>query len=334
MLRYVTKRLLWAVPMLFGISLLTFLLLDLVPIERAVATQGTVDAGAQQRAEAVHSLRVRYGMIDADSGQELGFWPRYTHWLGHALSRDFAPSGEPPEQFRERFWSAVLVSALLAMSAMLAALVLGLPLGAWLGRRAGSGVDHAVSTSLLALAAMPEFLIATLLVLFIGGGIATAILPASGLRTPGSSSWGVIAQALDLVRHLALPVATLSIAPTMVVARYVREAVARASREGFAEALRAWGTPEREVQRRVFRHALGPVWTLLGTLLPSLIAGAVVVEQVFAIPGFGRLSFQAVMERDVSVVMASVLFTAVLVLIGLLISDLLHRHNDPRVELR
>ncbi len=322
--------------MLFGISLLTFLLLDLVPVERAAAaaTQGTAQRGAAERAAAVKALRVRYGLVDAATGEERSFWSRYGEWLAHAARLDFAPPDEAPERFRRRFWSAVLVSTLIGAAALFVALAVGVPVGAWLGARIGGAADRWISPPLIATSAMPEFLVATLLILLVGGGIGPALLPGNGLRTPGSSAWGVVPQGLDLAAHLALPVATLALGPTVAVARYLREAVGRLSREGFAEALRAWGTPEREVRRRVLRHAFGPVWTLLGTLLPALVAGSVVVETVFGLPGFGHLSFQAVIERDVSVVMASVLFTAVLVLLGLLASDLLHRRSDPRVVLR
>jgi ABC-type dipeptide/oligopeptide/nickel transport system permease component len=207
------------------------------------------------------------------------------------------------------------------------------PLGAWWGARAARRAGRLVGGAALALSALPEFLVATLLLLFLGGGVGPALLPAVGLQSPGSDSWTAFARLGDLLAHLALPVAALALVPTVTVARFVAEGLGRALDGDVAHTMRGLGLGEPAVRRRALRHALSLVWTLLGVLVPSLLTGTVVVEQVFSIQGFGRLTLDAVLRRDVATTMASTLSVAVLVLLGLLVSDILHRLADPRVEL-
>lgn len=335
MLSHALARLCWMPVTLLGIALLTFLLLDLVPLDRAaMELRETGPVTSAQRLEALKALRVRYGLVDPETGEERPALERFGAWLSRAIRLDLAPPGEAPERFRARFGNALAVSALLGLLALGVALGIGIPLGAWLGARAGSGADRTASAALLAFSAVPEFLVATLLVLFVGGGLGPALLPVLGLRSPGSESWGALAQLGDLLAHLVLPVAALAIVPTATVARFLRESVARTLRADFVHALRGFGVDQRTVHRRALRNALSPLWTLLGLMIPSLVTGAVVVEQVFAIPGFGRMTLDAVLRRDVATTMAATVLAATLVLLALLGSDLLHRAADPRVELR
>ena len=131
-----------------------------------------------------------------------------------------------------------------------------------------------MSGGLLVLYGLPEFLVATLLVVLFGGGLFGELLPVVGLRSEGSESWSALAQLGDLARHLVLPVLTLAVAPCVVVARFLRESVARAARSDFVLALRGWGMPERYVRRRALRNGLSPLVTLAGTLPPALVGGS------------------------------------------------------------
>ena len=333
-MRTVLRRLLWMPVTLFGIALVTFLLLDVVPSDRAVLElqQGQRVHGEAQVA-ALRALRIRYGLIDADTGEPRPMLARFGSWCARAATFDLAPPGETNERFRARFAQALATSALLGVLALIVAVGVGVPLGAWWGARAARGSGRLLGGIALGLSALPEFLVATLLLLFVGGGVGPALLPAVGLQSPGAESWSGVARLGDLLAHLALPVLTLALVPAVTIARFVAEGLGRALDAGFVHALRGFGVGESAVRRRALRHALSPVWTLLGVLVPSLLTGTVVVEQVFSIQGFGRLTLDAVLRRDVATTMASTLAVAVLVLLALLVSDLLHRAADPRVEL-
>jgi peptide/nickel transport system permease protein len=334
MLRDALLRLCWMPFTLLGIALSTFLLFDLVPLDRAAleVRDGTA-VHSEARAEALRALRARYGQVDPATGAPRPVLERFGAWLDRASRLDLAPPGEDPARFRARFGQALAVSALLGLLALGLALAVGIPLGAWLGARAGRRPDRWLSAPLLTLSALPEFLVATLLLLFAGGGLGPALLPAVGLRSPGLGAAGLGAGLLDLAAHLALPVLTLAVVPTATIARFLRESVARVAAADFVHALRGLGVDEGRIRRRVLRNALSPLWTLLGLMLPSLLIGTVVVEQVFSIQGFGRLTLEAVLRRDVATTLAATLVAATLVLLGLLGSDLAQRAADPRVEL-
>ncbi|MGA1605338.1 MAG: ABC transporter permease [Planctomycetota bacterium] len=333
-MRTVLRRLCWMPVTLLGIAFVTFLLLDVVPSDRAVLElqQGQRIHGEAQVA-ALRALRIRYGLIDAETGEPRPVLARFGSWCARAATFDLAPPGETAERFRFRFVQALATSALLGVLALIVALGLGVMLGAWWGARAARPSGRIVGGLALALSTLPEFLVATLLLLFLGGGVGPAVLPAVGLQSPGADALSGPARLADLLAHLALPVATLALVPTVTVARFVAEGLGRALEAEFAHAMRGLGCDEHAVRRRALRHALSPVWTLLGVLVPSLLTGTVVVEQVFSIQGFGRLTLDGVLRRDVATTMASTLSVAVLVLFGLLVSDVLHRLADPRVEL-
>ncbi len=320
---------------LLGVGFLTFLLLDLVPLDRAeVEVAGAPRVTTEvQRIEAVRALRERYGLVDPVTGERHGVLTRFGHWLEHAARLDFAPPGRTAAEFQDSLLRALSTSMLLGSLALALVLAIGVPLGWWLGRRTGSLTDRAASTALLGVGAMPDFLVATLTILLFSGPL-RSLLPTDGLRSPGADALGPFEQIVDLARHLALPVVVLAIGPTTWVTRLLRASCAATSRAGFVHTMRALGASEREIARRILRNSLGPLWTFLGVLLPWIATGALVVENVFGISGFGRLALQAISDRDVSTVMVSTLLVATAVALGGLCGDLMHRHADPRVRLR
>lgn len=325
---------LWAVVSLLGISLVTFALVDLAPADRALlALEGSESsASAQARAATLRDLRVRFGQIDATTGVELSFGERYGRWLAHAATLDFAAASEDPANFAQRIQDALPVTLLLAFLAVVGSVVLAIPLGTWLGLGRDGSLLRTVSGGLVVLWAVPEFLFGTLLVLFVAGGFGPALLPAAGLRSLGSENWSLPAQLLDLASYLVLPVCTLAVGPTVWLTRQLRESIARAARSDFVAALRGFGLEERVVRRRIVRNGLAPLATALGTLLPMLVSGSVVVERIFGLPGLGDLACRAVHAREVPMVMAMTMLVSVATLLGLVVSDLAHRALDPRVS--
>jgi peptide/nickel transport system permease protein len=335
---YVGKRLLRMVPSLLGITLVTFLLMDLAPSSRAelrAARGGMAEtAGAADSEAGLQLLREHWGMVDPQTKEPYSIWRRYAQWLGRACTLDFAGPGEDADAFRGRLLDALPVTLLLNALALLLALGIAIPLGARLGMAAGGLLDRTASALMFLMLGVPEFLLATLLLLSLGGGWWAPVLPAGGLQSPGAASWPPWQQMLDMAAHLCLPVCALAVGPCVVVARFLRDSVARAAGSDFVQALRAWGTPERVVRRRALRAGMSPLVTLLGVLLPGLVGGSVVVESVFSLPGLGRLAFDAVMLQEYPMVMALTVLVSVVTLLSLLLSDLLHRAVDPRVELR
>jgi len=338
LVRYLARRLLWMVPSLLGITLVTFAMMDLAPSSRAELAMAQGDSlqasDARQREQQLRALREHWGMIDPSTQEPYSLWRRYAHWLRRACTLDLAGPGEDRAAFYGRLLAALPVTLLVNTLALLLALGIGIPLGARLGMAPGGGIDRTVSVAMAVLYGLPEFLLATLLFVALGGGFLEPLLPTRGLRSDHAGELPALAQVWDLAQHLILPVITLAAAPCVVVVRFLRSSVARAARSDFVLALRALGTPEHIVRRRALRNGLSPLVTLAGTLIPALVGGSVVVESVFSLPGLGQLAFDAALRQEQPMVMAMTLLVGTATLLGLLLSDVLHRAVDPRVELR
>lgn len=337
MTRWLLLRLCWLVVTLLGITAVTFVVLDRAPVDRAEieaaarAGSGTLTAPGSRDA-AVLQLRIRYGLVDPDTLEPAPLWQRYTNWLGNALSLRFAGPNEDPAAFWRRFTGALPVTLTIGGLALLLAFAIGVPLGAWTGMRAGSRTDRAVSAGTFVLAGVPEFLLATLLLLVFGGAF-LQWLPSAGLQSRGAEEFSWWAGLVDRAEHLVLPVAVMAAAPIVLVTRFVRDAVARAAAAPFAANLRALGLDPRLVRRRLLRNALAPVATLAGSLLPMVVGGSIVVENMFSLDGLGRLAYTAVLQQDQAMLMAMVVLTSTITLLALIVSDLLHALVDPRVRL-
>jgi ABC-type dipeptide/oligopeptide/nickel transport system permease component len=335
MQNFLGKRLLLTLPALLGITLLVFVLTDAAPMDRAEAEVARAEVVAGPFAPATRTtmlrdLRRRYGLVDAATGERVALLQRYGEWLVDTATLRVGGAGDTP--FRRRLWQVLPNTLLLGGAALLLALGIGVPLGTALGLRAGSRVDRGASAALFALLAVPEFLACTfLLLLFCGGWL--DLFPSGGLRSDGADQWSLPARWLDRLWHLALPAAAMAVAPTVLIARFLRESVARAAAAPFALNLRAGGTEPQPLRARLRRAGLAPLATLAGSLLPMLVGGSVVVEAIFALDGIGSLAFHALLERDQPAIASFVLLTGVATLLALVVSDLLQRAIDPRVRL-
>jgi ABC-type dipeptide/oligopeptide/nickel transport system permease component len=338
MLRWLLLRLGWLLVTLFGVTFVTFVMLDLAPVDRAQleAAKRLEDSNFSDlsaRDQAIIKLRISYGLIDAETLQPAPVWQRYCNWLRNASALRLAGPNADNAAFRHRLGEALPVSMLLGFLGLLVAILLGVPLGAWSGMNAGSRGDRLLSQALFVLAGVPEFLMAIILLLLFSGGW-LGWFPSGGLRSNGSEHWTVFAQIMDFVWHLVLPVFVMASGPLVLIARFLRDSVARVATTPFAANLYAFGVETEVVRWRLLRNGGAPLATLAGSLLPMLVGGSIVVENLFSLDGLGHLAFRAVHEQDQAMVMAIVLFTSIATLLALSASDLLHRLVDPRVRLQ
>ena len=331
-------RLGWLLLTLFGITFVTFAVLDQAPVDRAEveteqAAQASAFADRDAREAALLQLRLRYGMVDPVTLQPRPLWDRYAGWLRNALTLRFAGPDGAHAALWHRLLQAVPVTMWLGGLALLLAVCGGTALGAWLGLRVGRRADQVASAVLLVGAGLPEFLLATLLLL-VFSVMWLHWFPASGLRSPGAETWTLPWQLLDFAWHLVLPVSVMALGPLVMVARFVRDSVATVARAPFVVNLRALGVEHEVVRWRLLRHGCAPVATLAGSLLPMLVGGSIVVENMFSLDGLGHLAYVAVMQQDQPLLMALVVIGSVVTLLSLLASDLLHRAVDARVRLQ
>jgi peptide/nickel transport system permease protein len=210
-------------------------------------------------------------------------------------------------------------------------LLIAIPFGVLAALRQGHRSDHAIVGSALAFYALPGFWLA--LLLLYGFGVMLPVLPLAGLTSLGFNQLSLLEQSLDLFRHLVLPVVVLTLTGAASLLLFVRSSMIEALSQEYILTARAKGLKEKTV---IWRHALVnallPVITILGLSLPGLISGSVIIENLFAIPGMGKLFYQGVMLRDYPLIMGIVVMGSILTLLGNLFADLAYAWADPRIR--
>lgn len=314
----IRRRLIGAIPVLAIVIVGTFFLLELAPgdaVDAYVVSVGG-DAGL------IEELRKAWG-LDQSAGTRLA---TYAWSLLHLdLGQSVAFSRPVLDVVLER-----LPNTLMLMGAATAlSFFLGSALGILAGSRPGSFRDRFLSIGSLALYAVPGFWLGLVLVVLFS--VQLRWFPIAGIETIASGKTGM-ARALDIARHLVLPVAALGFIYLALYLRMMRTGMAEAWRQDFVLAARARGIPRRRiVLRHVARNALLPLVTMLGLQSAQMLGGSVVIESVFSVPGLGRLAQEAVSSRDTPLLIGIILISAVTVILINLAVDLLYVWLDPRV---
>jgi peptide/nickel transport system permease protein len=322
LIRYVVRRLLLAVPTLLGILFCVFLLSRLAPGDPASALAR--GGGRRVSPEAARALRHAYG-LDRPMAAQLAAW------LEHAARLDFGLSYQDHRPVSTRIFEALPYTLELNALALLLTLAIGIPLGVAQARRAGSALDRTTSGFLFLLYSMPSFWVAMLLLTLFS--VRLRWLPLFGVSSDLPVGGGGGTGLVDRILHLVLPVTCLTYVTLAYFTRMVRSSVREEMGRPYVVAAIARGaSPGQAVWRHALRNAMLPLLTLVGLLLPGLLSGSVIIEQIFAWPGLGRLYFGAILARDYPVVLGLSFFTAVLTLAAILLTDLLYAAADPRVR--
>lgn len=254
---------------------------------------------------------------------------QYGLWLANLGRGDLGWSTLQQRPVRDVLAEVLPRTALLMGLALLTSIAGGLWLGAWQGARAGSFGDQAATTGTLVVYSLPEFWIAMVLLQCFAGTLGW--LPATGVVSALHESLPFAERLRDRLAHLVLPWAALSLVGMAVFARFQRSALLGVWREPFVRSARAKGLPESGVRRHAWRASLAPVIVLAGLWLPSLLGGAVFVERIFAWPGMGYTTIEAVGARDYEFVAAAAIIASALTVAGSLVADWLQAVTDPRI---
>jgi len=254
---------------------------------------------------------------------------QYVYWMRDLLSGELRSfkDGEPVlEKIGERFMNSLP----LFVCASILIWTLSFPTGIHAALRRGSLLDRGSTVLAYALISIPGFFFAYLLILAV---VNTLEVPVVGMRTFGLEDTGTWRSLMDRLWHLALPSAMSAVVGIAVLSRYVRSQMVEVIHQDYVRTAHAKGLPrDVVVYRHALRNALLPAITMFGLLLPGLIGGSVIVEQIFAWPGIGRLGYEAILARDYPVVLTLNLFAAALTIAGTALSDLLYSLADPRVR--
>jgi len=309
------------VPLLFGITVISFIIIHLAP-GRPTALQQSLNPKISF--EARERLDKLYGL-------DKPLHEQYINWLNKLARFDFGRSFSDDRPVLDKILERIPVTLTINFLSLLFILIVAIPLGLESAVRQNKAFDKLTTIFVFIGFAMPTFWLALLLMnLF---GIQWGWLPISGLKSIDFEYLNPLQKIIDLARHLILPVFVSSLGGLAGISRYVRSNMIDALNQPYIYTARAKGVPENKIiYKHALRNAILPVVTILGFSIPGLLGGSVIFESIFAIPGIGRLFYDAVMMRDYSLIMAEVILGAVLTMLGNLIADISYAYVDPRIR--
>lgn len=319
--RYVVRRLLQTLPVVLGVVILNFLLLQLAPGDLATVLAG--EAGGAPK-EYIDQLRQRFGQ---DQPVLVQLFQYLRNLVVLDLGYSFRQSAPVLDLLLARLWPTLLLMG----STLLLSLSLGVGMGLLAALWVRTWKDHVISVAAIIFYATPLFWIGLMLILVFS--IKFGWFPTSGMEDVVAFNEG-FARVIDIAHHLVLPTITLSMFYLALYARLMRASMLEQRGLDYVTTARAKGIPERTiVTRHVFRNALLPVVTMAGIQFGSLLGGSVVVESVFAWPGLGQLAYQSLFARDFNLLLGIFFLSACLVVIVNLVVDLVYVLLDPRIRI-
>ncbi len=313
--RYVVRRTLQSILILFGISVIAFTIMHLAP--------GGPAAMLSQDPRASPDVIKR---INESFGLDQPIPVQYYRWVTHMLTGDFGRSYVDSRPVLDKIVERIPATLELNVAALLLGL-LGMPLGLYCALHRNSRVDHGVRFLTVLGNAAPDWWVGLMILIFIAAP--TGLLPLGGMYTIGQEN-----NLLDRLWHLVLPASIAAIGDWILWTRFLRSEILEVIHQDYIRTARSKGLRERTIlYGHAFRNALIPVVTIFSGILTIVIGGSVIYETVFSWPGMGRLTVTAAFQRDYPVVMASLMISSFLVLLGNLLADIAYTWVDPRVTL-
>ena len=327
MRKYILKRILISIVILFFVGFLIYALIRCLPTSyiENMARQKSMQPGSKSFEEWMAQLTTMYNM-------DKSIIPGYFAWLGNALRGQFGDSWFYTVPVLEKFNDCIWLSFAMGGIAFLLEVLIAIPLGIIAATKQYSRADYTISILALAGISLPTFFFASLLKLVFSVKLGWFdLFGLVGRNYNQLSAWG---QFLDKAHHLVLPVVTLVVISVGSLMRYTRTNMLEVLNADYIRTARAKGLSERKVvYHHAFRNTLIPLVTIIGGSLPGLFSGALITETLFAIPGIGYISYQAMIAGDIPFSMFYLVFLSVLTLLGNLIADILYAVVDPRVRI-
>ncbi len=309
---YIVRRVMQAAGVLFGVSILVFLLIHVVPGDPVRLALGT-----RFDPETYEALRQRAGL-------DQPLIVQYFNWITSAATGDLGVSFRSGRPVTQMILGRLPATLSLAFGAIVVALVMSFTLGTIAALRQGSKIDHVATAISQFGISIPDFWMGILLILLFG--LQLDLLPPSGYVSPLDDPW-------RFLQHLVMPAVTVGVVSGSILTRFVRSSVLEALGEDYTRTARSKGLRERTILvGHILRNALIPTITVTGLQLAYLLSGVVVIEVVFSWSGLGLLAYDAVLDRDYPVLQGAVLLFAVFFLLVNLIVDLLYSYVDPRIR--
>lgn len=320
-MNYIAKRLIGMLPVLVGITLITFFVIHLSP---GKPTRLQAEMSPKMTLEAREKLDKLYGL---DKPVHIQYWEWVRRLASFDLGKSFVDDRPVSQKISERIPVTIAINVLsLALIFMIA-----VPIGITSAVREGSAYDRISTVFVFTGFAMPTFWLALLLMNLLG--VHLGWLPISGIKSIDFDDYNLLEKCLDLAKHLVLPVFVSAFVGLAGISRYMRTSMLEVLNKDFVRTARAKGLPERQViYKHALKNALLPIVTIIGLSIPGLIGGSVIFESIYAIPGMGKLFYDSVMARDYPVIMGVLFIGAILTLIGNLVADVIYACVDPRIR--
>jgi peptide/nickel transport system permease protein len=314
MSRFLLRRLLGVIPLLFGVAAISFILMQVAP----GGPDATYARSPRMTEERLQAIRARLGI-------DQPLWVQFYKWILNLLRGDLGLSYAQSRPVTEVIWDAFPNTVLLVAVGLTIALVFALLFGVLAALKPYGWFDNITALVSYFGLAMPVFWFALMLQLLFA--VKLGWVPSSGLHDPQHPS------ALDTAKHLILPAITLAIGSIAVWSRYIRASTIESLQQDYVRTARAKGLTDGKVlSRHVLRNSLTPFVTVAAIDIPLYLTGVVFIETVFSLPGMGRLFYDSLTRRDYPVLMGVLLFSALLIIIGNLIADLVYAWLDPRIS--
>lgn len=327
MRKFVLKRILLSLLILLCVTFIIYGLLRCLPASyvETMAMQLSANPGAKPYEEWLQQLNAAYGL-------DQNIVPGYFTWLSGALRGEFGDSWKYTVPVLEKFQDVIWLSFAMGAIAFILELIIAIPLGVIAATKQYSKADYAITASALVGISLPTFFFATILKLIFS--VKLGWFDLYGLVGRDYATLDAMGKFLDMANHLVLPIVTLVIVSVGSLMRYTRTNMLEVLNSDYIRTARAKGLSENKViYHHAFRNTLIPLVTIIGGSLPGLFSGALITETLFAIPGIGYTSYEAMKIGDIPFSMFYLAFLAILTLAGNLISDILYAVVDPRVRI-
>jgi len=311
------------IPMLFGITLISFVVIHLTPGE-----PGVIEAEMNPRVtkEVRERIRAYYGL-------DKPLYIQYYMWLKRIVKLDFGISfASDRRPVIDKIKERIPITVSINLISMLLIFIIGIPIGIYCAKHKDTTIDKVLTAFVFAGYAAPTFWLALLLMMFFG--VYLEWLPILGLKSFNFNELSFFEKIMDVASHLILPVCISAFGGLAGISRYMKSSLLEVLRQEYITTAYAKGLPEDMVlKKHALRNALLPVITIIGLSVPGLIGGSVIFESIFSIPGMGQLFYMSVMARDYPTIMGILVIGAFLTLLGNLLSDILYAVADPRIRI-
>jgi peptide/nickel transport system permease protein len=321
MISYIIRRLLGMIPLFFGITVISFMVIKLAP-GRPVMLQYSLNPK-------ISFEEIR--RLEKLEGVDKPIHVQYVNWLNNLLRFNFGYSFADGRPVVDKILERIPITLTINILSLIFVLLIAIPIGVKSAIHPQGAFDNTATVVLFILVAAPTFWLALLLMQLIC--IRWGWLPISGIQSIDFEYFPWWLKIWDLTRHLIMPISVSVLGSLAGVSRYMRSSMIEALNQPYIYTARAKGLSEHKVvYAHALRNAILPIVTILGLSIPGLLGGSVIFESIFAIPGVGRLFYEAAMMRDYKLIMAELVLVSILAMIGNLIADISYAYVDPRIR--